>query len=91
MPLSQSAASRKDIQTGKSRVSKRGNAITFQHRHYSVLADIIKNMNLAGIYNHETPNGLTNTRKVIALEFASALCDTNPNFDSHRFIKACEA
>lgn len=52
-----------------------------QHRHFKLVADIIRRMGV---------RGFEATTDDIARQFAHELCDTNPNFDAERFIAACK-
>ena len=52
---------------------------TFTHQHFRKVAEIIRGMPDMSM----TPSNL-------AFYFADALADTNPNFDRHRFLMACQ-
>jgi hypothetical protein len=52
-----------------------------QHRHFKLIADIIRNM---GAPTLDDPVG------DIAMQFAMALEQTNPAFDRARFLAACQ-
>ena len=90
MALTTESALRKDLRSGEG-FSQRGNSITFQHRHYALLADIIKNMDMGGMYNPEYANGPSIARNALAESFADSLRHTNPNFNRARFLAACKA
>lgn len=49
----------------------------FQHRHYVFIAQTIASLDVSD-----------ETRCTVAEEFASALRDTNPNYDRSRFMSA---
>lgn len=68
--LTTASAARKDANSA-------GKA-TFEHRHFSTVAAIIKNMSVTADVRHE-----------IAQEFATALASTNPRFDRQHFLAAC--
>lgn len=70
MPLKPDSALRKD------RTMPSGRAV-FQHRHYAVIADIIRKLELPGDH-HET----------VLRHFALHLRETNPNFNRDRFVAA---
>jgi hypothetical protein len=50
-----------------------------QHRHFKLVADIIRRMG---------ERGFKATTDDIARQFANELCDTNPRFDRARFLAA---
>ena len=39
--------------------------------------------------NFTAEDGVTTERDAMAYRFSEALCQTNPNFDRARFLKAC--
>jgi hypothetical protein len=65
MPLNTESALRKDLATGKA---------DMQHRHFTTIAAILRNM--------EADERVCNI-------WADELQPTNPNFDRRRFLKAC--
>jgi len=54
------------------------NSVRMEHRHFAKIAAIIAEL-----------DGGTYGRDDIASVFASALADTNPNFNRNRFLQAC--
>jgi hypothetical protein len=70
MPLKPESALRKDHGNAKARD-------VLQHRHFAVIAGVIKAMADPGFRAHT------------AEHFARELEDTNRNFDRDRFLKAC--
>ncbi len=74
--LSTSAASAKDRRTGSA---------PMQHRHFTTIAEIIRDMKK--VYNGE--HGFIDVREDVAEELANALARTNPRFDRERFLSAC--
>jgi hypothetical protein len=72
--LSDDAKSRKDAASvGKA---------TLEHRHFAVIADILKNLHSMGDDKNRT---------WVADYFAHELAKTNPKFDRKRFLKAANA
>jgi len=78
MPLKPDAALRKDRTTATDRA-------IFQHRHFAVIADIIRRMEKVNNQEH----GFIDVREDVAEHFADWLASTNPNFDRSRFLAAC--
>lgn len=74
MPLKTAAAFRKDTTSPMS--------TTLEHRHFAVIADILKRLHSMG---HDK------NRTWVADYFASELVRTNPKFDRARFLRACNA
>lgn len=74
MPLSNSAALRKDRRTTDS-------AIKLTHRHFALIARTIAEARRVEAY--------TGVRQDYAAHFAFALQHTNPRFDRARFLTAC--
>lgn len=54
--------------------------ISFQRRHFELIADLIRS---APLYD------IDRQRKPLARHFAHALAATNPTFDQERFLTAC--
>ena len=69
MALTQSTAANKDANSAKEKD-------TMQHRHFAVVAGIIKDMP-------------ANQRQAVAEHFASGLRSANSKFNKARFLKAC--
>lgn len=75
MALKPEAAARKD-KLGA------GYPATLQHRHFAVIADILKDLGANhGVFPNQT--------RSICEHFADELAGTNPNFDRRRFLAAC--
>ena len=55
---------------------------SFTHQHFRKVAEIIRT------YRKEWPTELG--RIEVAEHFADCLATTNPNFDRHRFLMACQ-
>lgn len=72
--LSPEAANRKDTRTGIN---------DMQHRHFTTIAAIIRNMRRAG----DATSAFDADR--VAHHFADELRATNPKFDRKRFLTAC--
>ena len=98
MALKPDAAARKDALGAK-------HPATLQHRHFAVIAGILKDMredgpgmaeNIATLYNFETPDDRARAKECVQIaltravgRWADRLAETNPKFDRARFIKAC--
>ena len=79
MPLTQTAAARKDARNAKSEM---------QHRHFATVAAILANAPDFTKHNSGNPIG---AHRQLCRYFADELAETNPRFDRDRFLKACGA
>lgn len=76
MPLSSNAALRKDTNTAPAKM---------QHRHYATIAGILNGMRGMGI-----AHGISvGQHEEMCKYFAGELRNTNPNFNTDRFLRAC--
>lgn len=60
---------------------------TFTHQHFRKVAEIIRAMGKPYADRRVSDSGIA----LVAEHFARELADTNPNFDRHRFLMACQA
>jgi hypothetical protein len=58
---------------------------TFEHRHFAVIAGIIREELEHGVCGEDQRDAVRN----VADRFARRLVNTNPRFDRTRFLKAC--
>lgn len=77
MPLTARSALSKD------RMTARYDNPAFQHRHFAMIAAIIRDM--ARVPGNEDWEG----HAFVARHFATELASTNPRFDRDRFLRAC--
>jgi hypothetical protein len=77
--LTKHAAHRKDLS---------GKPATFTHQHFRKVAEIIRNM--GPVHIPGASPSIPNLRPILAEVFAEELAYTNPNFDRHRFLMACQ-
>ena len=66
--------------TGLSKDHRSDSATGLQHRHFAVIAGIIRDL----------PGYDDAGRRELAEQFANRLTDTNPRFNTRRFLAACE-
>lgn len=76
MALTKESALRKDT------AHRNGNIDGLQHRHFAVIAGVLKELN-------ENANGGVEAMEHVICKFANACAASNPRFDRERFLRAC--